>query len=229
MKNTIDKERASTLGKLNRFTYLQSIRNLDFPMNTVSICKINLDVINNYYEKNILLNKNYSPKLDMILITLITNYLSSIKAYLNRKKREIQNRRLINKDLTMLLQIFEKYRKAKRSETKLDQLITIRDQFEHEKISDIVLTITHNSKRITYKTIDLLELFNDSFDEISQMNKEICVYIEKEMKAINLRNCVLFMNAFNRYYGKKPYSELFPEEATYESDEYDKKILELLK
>lgn len=230
--NTLDKIRKDIVSRLKRFDYLSKIRNIDFPMNHISIVENNLIMINEYYKEVILGDKKYNPKLDMWLITLIINYVSSVKAYLNRKIKKIEQQRLIKEDKDQILAIIRNYRKKDRNETPLDHLVRIRDRFEHEEIKDISLTLTFKEngiqKKLFYQDADILNLFILSFQMLKKMNQEIAAYIEETLVSLDLRQCALFMNAFNRHFNKKPYTLLMPDETESEMKQYDKMIVELI-
>lgn len=227
--NTLDKVRKDIINRLKRFDYLSKIRNIDFPMNHISIVENNLIMINEYYKEVILGDKNYKPKLDMWLITLIINYVSSVKAYLNRKIKKIEQQRLTKEDKDRILAIIRNYRKKDRNETPLDHLVTIRDRFEHDEIKDISLTLTFKEngiqKKLYYQDVDILNLFILSLQMLKKMNQEIASYIEITLSSSDSRHCALFMNAFNRYYKKKLYTELMPEETADEIKTYDDMII----
>ena len=226
----LDKERSKVLENLKAFDLLSQCRNLDFPNNTLYICATNLEAFSLYYE-NVVLTDDYRIKLDYILVTHIINYLSSVKSYLNRKKRAIERTAINGNYKNGLLMIFEKYWKAKRLKTNIDKVIKLRDKFEHEKISGISLHMEMYEDRIE-KTLMINEtninkLFIDSFNDLKILDQEINLYIESELRKLNLRHCCLFMNAFNRAYGKNPYIKIFPEETKEEIDHYDKLICAL--
>lgn len=227
----LDKVHKDVVARLKRFECLSKIRNLDFPMNHLNIVENNLIMMNKYYQDKILIDNKYSPKLDTWLLTLILNYLNSVKAYLNRKIKKIEKQALVNVDKVHILSIIKNNRKKNRDETALDLLVKIRDIFEHEEIKDITLTLTFNedriNKRIMYQDIDLIKLFNDSFSMIQTMNLDISSYIEKTLTSLDLRHCTLFMNAFHRKYKEKQYTELFPGETPEEIKEYDDLISNL--
>lgn len=231
--NSLDKERRIILEKLKRFEYLSNIRSIDFPMNHLSIVENNLIMINEYYREIIMGDKNYSPTLDMWLVTLIINYVSSVKSYLNRKIKKIEKQKLIKDDKDNILSIVRAHRKKDRKDTSIEKLVEIRDRFEHEEIKDISLTLTFKEngfqKKVYYKDIDLLKLFTDSFSELKDMNSEVAIYIEKTLSSLDLRYCALFMNAFNRHFNKKPYTLLDPEETSDEINTFDNLINTLAK
>lgn len=79
---TLNKAHKEIIKRLKRFRYLSNIRNIDFPMNHISIVENNLIMINKYYQESILTDNKYSPKLDMWLVTLIVNNLTSVKVVL---------------------------------------------------------------------------------------------------------------------------------------------------
>ncbi|MDR4968773.1 MAG: hypothetical protein RG740_04080 [Acholeplasmataceae bacterium] len=230
---TLDKAHKEIIKRLKRFQYLSNIRNIDFPMNHISIVENNLIMINKYYQERILIDTKYSPKLDMWLVTLIVNYLTSVKAYLNRKIKKVEKQSLIKIDKEHILSIIKNNRKKDRNETSLDRLVKIRDKFEHEEINDISLTLTFHKdktqKTLMYQDMDLLQLFNDSFRMLKEMNHEISSYIEESLTSLDLRHCASFMNAFHRKYKENQYTELFPEETDEEIKKYDDMICNLSK
>jgi len=228
----INKKRDEVMERLKNFQALQEYRNMDFPKNLLNVCKNNLQFYFAYFN-SVICNKNdYRPKLDTVLVTYIINYLSSVKSYINRKKRSIEGKKVPGIYKNSMLSIIEKYwTKRGQKVTKIDILIEIRDKFEHECIEGISIRTEYNQDSI-FKTVMIGEaninaLFVDAYKELELMNEEIEKYLKVEMDKINLRDCILFMNAFNRFYNKQVYSLLFPEETEEEIEAYDNLLKEL--
>lgn len=59
---------------------------------------------------------------------------------------------------------------------------------------------------------------------IKKLNEEIGIYIEQELSKLKLRESCLFLNAFNRRFNIKPFTQLFPEETDYEIKLFDEEI-----
>ena len=71
--------------KIKLFKALTDCRHMDHPNNLNDICFINLKMFNAYCINNIFDNIDYTIKRDYNLVTLIYNYLASLKSYLNKK------------------------------------------------------------------------------------------------------------------------------------------------
>ena len=219
----LEKKRLEIEKRYKEGTALQKYRNLDFPHNPLQICEINLKILFNYFH-NEMNKKGYEFHVDNVLITYISNYLSSVKGYLNRKKNTIDKRICVDskKDI---LSIISKYWKARRNETKLDAVIQIRDKFEHEKIEGISLQMTFGEDNITkYLMLDnynLLELFRDAYNELATMDKEIKEFVESKIIECNLRDCIMFKLSFSKKYNTGFQMLLFPEPTIEEIREYD--------
>lgn len=217
-----------------KFRNLQDCSNIDFPKNPINNCKNNLAILIEYYNNKISGNMAYRIKLDTILTTYINNYLTSVKSYLNRKKRSYENANLCTEDKRQILDIFEKYRKSGRQDTILDKIISIRDTFEHDEINNISLQVIINptnekvTSNLMYKDTNLLGLFLRGHKELESLNGDIEEYILNEQNKINLRHCSLFMNAFHRHFDKEPLTLLFPEETEEEINKYDVIIHKLI-
>lgn len=231
--NELEKAYKEALIKAKNFRALSLCRNMDFPNNTKEIGLYNLQVYLDYYNKIVLSDFNYTPKGDYILVANILNCLTSIKSYLNRKKRDIEHRNIIGIYKNDLQNIFLKYWKGKRENTSLDKIITLRDKFEHEKISGISIQtyFFKNSvvKKIMIDNIDFNDLLVKAYKEIDNLDKEINNYIEKQLINLNLRHNILLLNAFHRYFKKKQYSYLIPDETAEEKAQYDNIILSFIK
>lgn len=216
--------------KIKDFTELSACRTIDFPNNLIEVCLANLNTYLNYYHK-VIMDNNYKIKLDYILVTHITNYLSSVKAYLNRKRRAIEKKTFPKKYKDSILMIFVEYWKKDRDDSYIDKLIIIRNKYEHEKVSGISLKSYWYKDRVekivTIDNINITELFINSINELKQLDCEISAYIEIELSKIDLRHCVLFLNAFNKSKGEKKHSILLPEETEDEIKRYDEIICQL--
>lgn len=232
MGNILEKNRKAAIKRLKNFELLSKCRNMDFPNNLTYICKINLDVLKDYYENKIKNNISYKLKFDYVLTTFVYNYLASLKSYLNRKKKDIE-KRVPFENKKDILDIFEKYWKARRNKTIIDKLIIIRDRMEHDIIiSGIVLNRqywdNYIEDRLMVDDIEIISATCNAYDEISKLNEEISAYIEKELSKLNLRENCLFLNAFNRKFNKPPFTSLIPEETDLEKQIFDEKIEILL-
>lgn len=230
--NKLEKRRKDVLCRLEKFKSLQKCNNIDFPNNYYYLYENNLKFYLEYCDKCVS-KPNYKIKLDTIIITHILNYLSSVKSYLNRKKQSIEQLD-IKYYKNDILKIIEKYWTPKHIvTTKIDLLISIRDKFEHEKINDISLQsiITPNEwkKFVMYKEIDLNKLFVEAKDELRKMNEEIENFINSEQKTLNLRDCVLFMNSFEKRFNNRTFTNIFPEPTEDEIKKYNLEIDELIK
>lgn len=233
MGKILEKKKKEIEKSLKNFEKLSKCRNMDFPNNLTQICKINLKLLNDYYETKINENIRYELKYDYILITFIYNFLASLKSYLNRKKKDIE-RRVPVENKQDLLNIFEKYWKAARNQTIIDQLIIIRDRMEHDTITTgIALNRSywndHIKDCLVVDNLEIITAANDSLKELERLDLEIKDYIEQQLSKLNLRECCLFLNAFNRHFNKKPFTQLFPEETEYEIRIFDNEIKNLLK
>lgn len=139
--NILNKTYREALTNVKNFSALSSCRYLDFPNNSKEIGLHNMQTYFDYYNKIVLAGFKYRPRGDYILVANILNCLSSIKSYLNRKKREIENKDIVGVCKTDLQKIFSKYWKSKRNETPLDNAIILHDRSEHEKISVFLLQL----------------------------------------------------------------------------------------
>ena len=228
MGKTLENKRKQMENKWKNFYQLSKCRNMDFPENLTHVCRINLDILNSYYENKINGKLNYKLKYDYMLITIIYNFLASLKSYLNRKKKDIE-KRVPNNNKKDIIAIFEKHWKAGRKETNIDKLILIRDRMEHDKImSGVILNRKHWEDHIEdllmVDNIEIIPESNNAFNELKKINEEIEKYIEQELSKLKLRESCLFLNAFNRRFNKKPFTQLFPEETDYEIKLFDKEI-----
>lgn len=199
--------------------------------NNIIYLENNLILYRDHIQKNVFGNTHYRIEADTILITHILNYVCQVKAYLNRKKRAIEkNFKYAYKD--EILKIFEKYWKANRRVTKLDVLIMIRDQFEHERLSGFAIQYSFDGKikreQIMIEDRDISVLFYDAYIEIKKMNSEITDYINQEMRKIDLKHCLHFMYAFHRKYKVEPYhNQVMIPESQEDIILYDKLIKDL--
>lgn len=230
--NKLEKKRKEINMKLETFKVFQHYRNLDFPMNTLNVCGNNLSFLLNYFE-NTMSKPNYEIRLDTLLQTHVINYLNSVKGYVNRKKRAIEKstKCCYKKDL---LVIIEKYWHKNHSNlTSIEKVIELRDHFEHEKIDGLCLIKKYSREStqlfLKYNEVDLLILFIDCYKELKNMNDEIENFIESRLKELNLRDCILFNEAFNRKFGIKEEYGLEPPANIDEISKYDSIIDELLK
>lgn len=232
MGKALEKKKKEIENRLKNFDKLSKCRNMDFPDNLTHNCQINLNLLNNYYETKIKGNLEYRLKYDYLLSTFIYNFLVSLKSYLNRKKKDIEKRVPVE-NKQRIIDIFEKYWKAGRNQTVIDRLIIIRDRMEHDKItSGVLLKRTYWKDRIEERLlVDDVEIIveaNNSFNELKKLNKEIEEYIGQELSKLKLRKCCLFLNAFNRHFKKKPFTQLLPEETELEIMIFDNEIEKLL-
>ncbi len=232
MGKALEKKRKEMEKRWENFNKLSKCRNMDFPDNLTHICKINLDILNNYYESKINGKLNYKLKHDYILSTVIYNFLASLKSYLNRKKKDIE-KRAPNDNKNDIIAIFEKYWKASRKQTTIDKLIIIRDRMEHDKItSGVILNRTcwkdYIEDHLMVDNIEIVPESNNAFNELKKLNEEIGIYIEQELSKLKLRESCLFLNAFNRRFNIKPFKQLYPEETDYEIKLFDEEIARLL-
>lgn len=85
--NNLNKTYRDALTNVKIFNTLSSCRYLDFPNNSKKIFLHNMQIYFDYYTKIVLAEFKYNPKGDYILVANILNCLSSIKSYLNRKKK----------------------------------------------------------------------------------------------------------------------------------------------
>lgn len=51
--------------------------------------------------------------------------------------------------------------------------------------------------------IDFNKLLIDAFGDIEKLDKEIMLYVEEQLKSLNLRHNILLLNAFHRFFKKK--------------------------
>lgn len=214
------------LRNVEMFGKLQKCRSMDFPKNLNFIYIQNFNFLVAYY-KTTMCSINYSINTDYTVRTLVYNYVASIKAYLNRKRKRVDKivPPLYKKEVQSIM---EKYWKSGRKETFIDKVVGIRDVFEHEEISDLAFRKEIYSDKIIY----ILKYINDDFFDLAQkcmkeleaMNLEIEAYIESALNDLNLRDNCLFLNAFYRKYKGKAYTTLSPEESEAEKNYYDKII-----
>lgn len=233
MGRALEKKKKEMERRFKNFKELSNCRDMDFPNNLTHICKINLDILNNYYEYKIKDNLNYQLKYDYLLITFIYNFLASIKSYLNRKKRDIE-KRVPNENKKEILDIFEKYWKKNRRETIIDNLVFVRDKMEHENItSGGVLKRAIWQDRIEdhllINNIEIIENANKAFKEINNLNNDIDKYIEEKLSKLKLRECSLFLNAFYRRFKNERFIQILPEETELEIETFNNEIEYLLK
>ncbi len=232
MGKALENKKKEIEKRLKNFEKLSKCRNLDFPDNLTHICKINLDLLNKYYETKINGKLEYKLKYDYALMTFIYNFLASLKSYLNRKKKDIE-RRVPVENKEYVLKIFERYWKARRNTTIIDRLVNIRDRMEHDKISSgFNLKRTYWQDHIEdHLIVDNLEIVveaNKALEELKKLNTEIEQYIALELSKLKLRECCLFLNAFNRRFKRKPFTQLMPEETLEEIKVFDNEIERLL-
>ena len=226
MGRALEIEYKKALRNVEQFRDLAKCREMDFPKNLNFIYVQNFTLLVAYYETS-MCSITYSIKTDYTVRTLVYNYVASIKAYLNRKRKRILSK-LWGSLQKEVQSIMEKYWKAGRKETFIDKVVGIRDVFEHEEISDLAFRKEIYSDKIIY----ILKYINDDFFDLAQkcmkeleaMNQEIEAYIESALNDLNLRDNCLFLNAFYRKYKGKAYTTLSPEESEAEKKYYDKKI-----
>ena len=228
--NKLEKKRNEIEERYKEGTALQKYRSLDSPYNPLQICEINLKTLFSYFH-NEMAKDGYEFYFDNVLITYISNYLSSVKGYLNRKTRIIQKKSFAKNKKDILL-IVSKYWKANRHLTILDNVIQIRDKFEHEKIDGITLNITFNKEQITkalvFNGINILELFRDAYYELQKMDKEIADFVETKIKECNLWDCIMFKNSFSKRFNGNFNMILNPAPSKEELNQYDNLIESLL-
>jgi len=226
----LNKKYEEMIKRYNAILDLQKFRNADFPNNTIYLCKNNLSFFIQYANRSFS-HSSYSPKLDTILVTHILNYLSSYKSYLNRKKRNVECIKA-TRFKKEILHIIEKYLTPGRSiNTDVDKLVALRNFFEHEKIDNIKMQTTILEDRVEksfyYKDNDLIKLFNDAYRQLEVMNTEIENYIGESIKLLNLGEIAMFLNAFNKFYNKPPFTSLSPVPTEEEIKFYDNLIVTL--
>ena len=227
----LEKKRIEIEKRYKEGTALQKYRNLDFPHNPLQICEINLKILFSYFH-NEMNRKGYEFRFDNILVTYISNYLSSVKGYVNRKKNTIDKKDCVESK-NDILAIISKYWKAGRNVTKLDNVIRIRDRFEHEKIEGITLNMVVSEDRITKSLIldncNLLELFRDAYNDLVKMDKEIKEFVENKISECNLWDCVMFKLSFGKKYNTGFKMILNPTPTEEEIKKYDDLIESLSK
>lgn len=205
---------------------------MDFPMNTLYICKNNLSILVDYFTKT-MQKLDYQFKLDTVVQTYIINYLNSVKGYINRKLKTIDRGIKCDYKNDMKAIIRNYWHIGHKRITSVDKVIELRDYFEHEKIDNIALKITFNKESIKYnlfyKDEDLLTLFVSCFHEMESMNKEIEAFIEATLTSCNLYDATMFNNAFIKHFGKGETTLLYPEPTENEIKKYDDLIDALIK
>lgn len=223
---------AEALRNVKNFSALSLCRNLDHPNNWKEVCLQNFQTYSAYFKTAIVGDIMYHPRRDYVLVANITNCLSSVKSYLNRKIKAIESKDILSNYKLDLKAILTKYWKSKRNSTSLDKLIILRDIFEHEKIPGISIKTTFGKEEKTRRLvmineINLNELFKDSLVELEKLDIELRDYVEEKLSELELRKNILFLNAFYRNIGKKQYSHLHPEETSQEKEHFDNLILSL--
>ena len=148
------------LRNVELFRDLEKCREMDFPKNLNFIYVQNFNLLVTYYETS-MCSITYSIKTDYTVRTLVYNYVASIKAYLNRKRKRID--KIVPPFYKKEVQsIFEKYWKSKRTITSIDKVVGIRDVFEHEEISALAFIREMYDDKIVcvlkYKDVDFLDL-----------------------------------------------------------------------
>ncbi len=203
----------------------------DSERNPISYLENNLVTYRSHINDVVFGNNSYNIQADTKLVTLILNYISIVKSYLNRKKRAIEkNFSYEYKD--EILKIFQKYWKAKRYKTILDRLIELRDKFEHDELFGFGLRITNDKnvykEQILIDDIDISILFYEAYIELKKMNSEIVKYINQEIDKLNLTHCLHFIYAFHREFKDSPYQgSINIIESQDEIDRYNKLVQEL--
>ena len=225
----INKYYNENLEKIKIYQKLSRCKNFDYPNNMTNICFINLKMFLLYFNK-IKKDVYYRAKNDYNLITYIYNYLASIKSYLNRKYKAIE-KIFPMPYKTEIKAIFTLYWKAGRNKTTIDKLITLRNKFEHEDISGISLNRIYYKDKIIYKikikNYEIVSAFIKAYIELKEMKEKIETYGEDNLQSINLRQHILFINAFNKNFGKTKYCLLEPQETEQEIKFYDDLIKKL--
>lgn len=221
--NKLEIKRKQIIDKYNDSITLQKYRNLDFPDNTTLFFENNYYLFNNYFN-NIVKKSDYYARTDTILKTLIYNFVSSFKAYLNRKKRKIEKVG-DSKYKIFLLKIIEKYWTPKKNiRTNIDRVIEIRDILEHDNTKGFLIKklvyLDHEITSIFYNDTNINQLFEDAIKEIKNMSVELEAYIENTLNEIDTRDCILFINAFNRKVGIPDIILLYPEPTNDELNKY---------
>ena len=210
------------------FGGLQKCRNLDFPQNLNYIYKQNFSLLTSYFE-TVMCLPSYRLKTDYTIRTLLYNFVASVKAYLNRKRKRIDSE-VPSEYKNGIYAIFQKYWKSGRETTAVDKVVVIRDKFEHEKIDGFKLTRAFGEDRIETKLIyeigemNLLKLCRNAIEELDQMNLEIDSFVAASLDKLNLRHNSLFLNAFYCRFHGKIYTQLLPEEEAWEINYYDQLI-----
>lgn len=229
--NKLQQEKKKALQQLKMFEQLQNCLNMDFPKNLNYIYLQNFSTLNSYFENKIFNNLDYTIKTDYTIRTLIYNFVVSVKAYINRKKRKIELT-VPAKYKEEVNNIVSRYWKSKRKETTLDKLVYIRDKFEHEEISGISLKrliyADHIEDRLFFEEINLMDLFKDVLIQLDNMNKDIERYIDLELKKLDFRKNSLFMNAFYKRFKGNECIKVFPEPTVEEVKYYDNYIEKLI-
>lgn len=229
--NKIENKRKEIEERLKTFTTLQKYRNLDFPNNTLYICKNNLVILCNYY-KNTMIKPQYSICLDTLVTTYIINYLNSVKGYINRKIRAIElSKKCIYKDEIKDI-IRNHWHIGHKKLSSIDRVIELRDHYEHNRIDGLVLRKIYNKNsmklELLYEDVNLIQLFIDCYKQLEVMCEEIETFINLKMSECNLRDCILFKEAFERKFGKKEDYGLEPPATNEEIRQYDNLIIDLL-
>lgn len=230
--NSLEKKRKEVKNRISSFASLQKYRNLDFPMNTLFICKNNLFILTEYFNET-MKKPGYQLTLDTIFETYVVNYLNSVKGYINRKVTSIDKGPKCDYKDGMTSIIRKYWHTSHKNITYIDKVIDLRNRFEHEQIDNMTLKKTYSENGIDYQLIhedtDLLELFMNCYSELERMSKEIECFINEKIRECNLRDCVLFQQAFDRKFSIKNDDVLFPEPTKEENENYDRIIDELAK
>lgn len=229
--NKLEKVKKQIERRYAEGTALQKYRNLDFPHNPLQICEINLKILFSYFN-NEMNKEDYEFRLDNVLVTYVSNYLSSVKGYLNRKKNTI-DKKICVESKKDILSIITKYWKAGRKTTNLDTIVQIRDKFDHEKIEGLTLKININKNNITkslvLNNLNLLGLFRDAYVDLTKMDNEIKEFVENKIKECNLWDCVMFKLSFSKKYSTGFKMILNPAPTEEEIKKYDDLIESLTK
>jgi hypothetical protein len=228
--NLLEKTKRDIEKRLNIAETLQKYRNIDFPKNSLLICKNNLYFLNDYFI-NKMCNPKYRFTLDTIIVTHIINYLDCIKSYLNRKKRAIQRKPECVYKNDILLLVEKTWSKKHAIKTNVDKLIKVRDEFEHEEINDLQFVLVFDKEKIVYKlkfhSDDFIQLCIDAYQELVVLNNEINYFIESKISECNIRECVLFKLSFSKRFKDGYECDLFPEPTNDEIKYYDDLISRL--
>ncbi|MCI8555867.1 MAG: hypothetical protein HFI85_04815 [Clostridia bacterium] len=221
--------------KIKLFKALTDCRHMDHPNNLNDICFINLKMFNAYCINNIFDNIDYTIKRDYNLVTLIYNYLASLKSYLNKKLKFIKNK-IPKPYKKQALKIFYKFWDVYNNKTQkslIDKLIKIRNRIEHIDLTSgikrkVMFNETSMITKIYIDDTDIIDAFNKSFEMLNSLNEELEKFLNENIQRMKIRDTFLFMNAYNRFNHLTRYTLLLPEETEEEIKYYDNIINQLI-